>query len=297
MASGRTRRRLWLIPVAGVMAAAVVVAARILREQPAVRDFVDAYDGIAPTPADAPIGIPLWLAIVHGLNIVLMVLVVRTGWIIRTDPKSAGFWSPRRQKPGRPPMRIGLKVWAHLTLDVVWVAAGVVYVVLLFASGHWMRIVPTSLEVVPQALSAGLQYASMEWPTENGWTHYNALQQISYFATVFVAAPLAILSGLRMSPAWPGGRVLDRLVPLTLSRRLHLPVMVYFVAFTLVHVTLVLATGAVRNLNHMFAVRDDETWWGVVVVTALMGLVVAAWFVWRPVVIRSLAGLVGKVSR
>ncbi|WP_218157734.1 hypothetical protein [Saccharopolyspora shandongensis] len=28
------------------------------------------------------------------------------------------------------------------------------------------------------------------WPTENGWVHYNALQQLAYFTTVFVAAAL-----------------------------------------------------------------------------------------------------------
>jgi hypothetical protein len=31
----------------------------------------------------------------------------------------------------------------------------------------------------------------------------------------------------------------------------HLPVMLYFVGFILVHVTLAMATGALRNLNHM----------------------------------------------
>ena len=34
---------------------------------------------------------------------------------------------------------------------------------------------------------------------------------------------------------------------------MHFPVMLYFVAFTVVHVALVFATGALRNLNHMYA--------------------------------------------
>ncbi|MEU5849212.1 hypothetical protein [Saccharopolyspora shandongensis] len=46
-------------------------------------------------------------------------------------------------------------------------------------------------EVFPNALSAALQYASLDWPTENGWVHYNALQQLAYFTTVLVATPLA----------------------------------------------------------------------------------------------------------
>ena len=62
----------------------------------------------------------------------------------------------------------------------------------LFVTGQWMRIVPTSWDVFPNAVSAALQYVSLDWPTENGWVNYNALQLLAYFTTVFIAAPLAI---------------------------------------------------------------------------------------------------------
>jgi thiosulfate reductase cytochrome b subunit len=38
-------------------------------------------------------------------------------------------------------------------------------------------------------------------PHENGWVRYNALQQLAYFAAVFIAAPLQILTALAMAPA------------------------------------------------------------------------------------------------
>jgi thiosulfate reductase cytochrome b subunit len=50
-------------------------------------------------------------------------------------------------------------------------------------------------------VSTLIQYASLNWPTETGWVAYNGLQQLAYFLTVFVAAPLALITGLGMSPA------------------------------------------------------------------------------------------------
>ena len=138
-----------------------------------------------------------------------------------------------------------------------------VFAVLLFATGQWMRIVPTSWDVFPNALSAALQYASLNWPTENGWVNYNALQLLTYFITVFIAAPLAFITGLRMSSAWPKKAAgLNKAFPIEWARAVHFPVMIYFVAFIVVHVFLVLATGALRNLNHMYAVTDDDGWLG-----------------------------------
>jgi len=135
--------------------------------------------------------------------------------------------------------------------------------VLLCSTGQWMGIVPTDWAVIPNAVSAALQYASLDWPLDNGWVNYNSLQQLSYVAVVFVAAPLAIATGARMSALWPRDAPrLNRVYRFELAKAVHLPVMVFFVAFTVVHVALVLATGALRNLNHIFAARDAGDWVG-----------------------------------
>jgi hypothetical protein len=73
--------------------------------------------------------------------------------------------------------------------------------------------------------------------------------------------------------------------------------MLYFVVFTVVHVTLVLATGAVRNLNHMYASRDDEALVGLLLFAGSVALTAAAWVLARPVLLRPLARLTGTVSR
>ena len=99
---------------------------------------------------------------------------------------------------GLPGLRhsIGLARWWHLGVDALWLLNGVVFYVLLFASGRWQRLVPTSWDVFPNALSMLVQYLSLNWPADHGWVAYNGLQLIAYFITVFIAAPLALITGL-----------------------------------------------------------------------------------------------------
>ena len=67
------------------------------------------------------------------------------------------LWTPKQDSvslPGQvglPGLRhsIGLARWWHLGIDALWLLNGVVFYVLLFATGQWRRIVPTSWEVFP----------------------------------------------------------------------------------------------------------------------------------------------------
>src|SRR5699024_6353163 len=103
---------------------------------------------------------------------------------------------------------------------------GLVFYVLVFATGHWHRIVPTSWDVFPNALSTAIQYASLDFPAEHSWVAYNGLQQLAYFLTVFVAGPLALLTGLGMSPALSTRfKKLSRLLSIQVARSLHFLVM------------------------------------------------------------------------
>jgi hypothetical protein len=73
--------------------------------------------------------------------------------------------------------------------------------------------------------------------------------------------------------------------------------MIYFVVFIFFHVTLVLATGALRNLNHMYAGRDDGTWWGAGIFAISLLVMAVAWVAFRPSVLAPVAGLTGRVGR
>lgn len=298
---GRWVRRAASILIAIACLALMVLAARWTREQPAVQEWLALYPGETALPEGAPSGLPAWLGWQHFLNGFLLLLIVRTGWQVRTTQRPIAYWTRRNTGPLRtknPPKKISLDLWLHLTLDVLFVLNGLVFLVLLFATGQWMRIVPTSWEIVPNAASAALQYASLNWPVENGWVNYNSLQLLAYFAIVFIATPLAIITGLRMSGAWPQNAArLNRAYPIEWARAVHFPVMLFFLAFIVVHVALVLATGALRNLNHMYAARDDDSWVGFWFFAASIVVMALAWFAARPVLLRPIASLMGKVSR
>ncbi|XAS66240.1 cytochrome b/b6 domain-containing protein [Micrococcaceae bacterium Sec5.7] len=291
----------WAVPAVLMALLLVVLLAKWITGLSGVSSFMADYPGHSELPAGAPVGFPAWLGWQHFLNGFFLLLIIRTGWQVRTTTRPSGHWTRNNKgliKTKTPPTKITLELWFHLTLDALWILNGVVFAILLFATGQWVRIIPTSWDVFPNAISAGLQYASLNWPTENGWVNYNALQLLTYFATVYVAAPLAFVTGLRMSSAWPKkAATLNRLYPVEAARAVHFPVMIYFVAFIVVHVFLVLATGALRNLNHMYGGSDDISWVGFWIFAASIAVMVAAWFLARPLFLRPVASLMGKVSR
>ncbi|MHB1172118.1 MAG: cytochrome b/b6 domain-containing protein, partial [Lacisediminihabitans sp.] len=174
---------------------------------------------------------------------------------------------------------------------------GVVFYVLLFTTGQWTRIVPTSWEVFPNALSAFIQYLSLDFPANNSWVAYNGLQLLTYFVTVFVAAPLAVLTGLLQSP--PISRRLrtanTRLMNVEAARSIHVLVLGWFLLFAAVHVTLVFATGALTNLNHITIGRDEQGWVGAVLFGIGVVVIAVAWAAATPLTLRR-PGLVQRVG-
>ena len=286
-------RRILLVAAVVVVAAVAVLVARGIRSTVGWHDFETTYPGVSALPAGTPVGFPAWLSWQHFLTSFLLLFIVTSGWRIRSKTRPPAFVTrdatrfPRTK--GRP-KRLGLPTWWHLVVDTLWIVNGVVFIVLLIATGQWARIVPVSFDIVPNAITAGVQYASLDWPMHDGWVHYNSLQLLSYFATTFLAAPLAIVTGLRLSPVWPAvwarptGVLGDRA-----ARGIHSIVFWYFVVFTIVHVGLVLATGALANLNHMYAGRDDATWIGFVVWVASLVVTAAAYLLLRTPVQKRIA--------
>jgi thiosulfate reductase cytochrome b subunit len=283
-----------------LLLAFLVQCVRWFLRVPFMQDFLATYPGEYQLPENAPVGIPAWLAWQHFFNFFLIVLIIRSGLQVRREARPSAYWSPNwnRQR------KISLTLWFHQSLDILWLINGVLFVMLLFITGQWLRLVPTSLEVFPNALSAALQYVSLDWPTENGWVNYNSLQQLAYFATVFIAAPLAVVTGVRMSGIWPKGAVkLNKAYPVEWARAIHFPVMLYFVTFIIFHVALVFATGALRNLNHMFAAQGStdpdayaDNWAGFWIFFLSIIVVAAVWIAARPLVLAPAAQLFGRVT-
>lgn len=307
---------LWLIPIGFALLIAGVAVGKGLHNMPAVQSFIQRYPGT--DSAGVPPGLPAWIGWTHFFNLFMMMFIIRTGIQILCDHPRLYFsrnatpgkdewlrvgppvpddelWTANADTVALPPQfglpgfrhSIGLARWWHLGVDVLWLLNGAVFYVLLFATGQWRHIVPTSWDVFPNAASVAVQYLSLDWPTDNGWVAYNGLQLLSYFTTVFIAAPAALITGLGMSPAL-SQRVhwLSKRLSIQHARSLHFLVLVYFLFFILVHVTMVLTTSALRNLNHMFAARDDNSWIGFGIFSAAMVLTAIAWVWATPFTIR-----------
>ncbi len=282
---------LWTIPLVAVLLLAAFGIATYLRTLEPVQQFIAQYPGSVKT--HAPQGFPWWLRWQHLLNAIFLIPIVRAGlqiwagrpraywrkpgvpgrdWVRmqRAMPETGG-WGMRDDAVGLPSLvglpgkrlSSGLARWWHLGVTLLWVANGILFYILLFATGQWQRIVPTSLEVFPNALSGLLQYVSFDFPTTDSWVSYNSLQLLTYFLTVFVAAPLAVLTGLMHSPTI-AKRLENRVFNAEVGKSVHLIVLGYFVVFAIVHVTLVLITGALVNLNHITLGTNDGGWAGLV---------------------------------
>lgn len=282
-----------------VLLVALVVIARWAWGQPGVQDFVARYPGVA-TGAESD-GSPAWVGILHFFNLFLMALMIKSGLMIHRTRRPAAHWTRRGRawlaRSRTKPATITLEQWFHVSLDLTWLAVGTTFFVLLLTSGRWVRLVPTSWDVVPNALSVILQYLSLHWPQDDTWLAYNALQMLTYFTTVFILAPISASTGLRLSELWPKKAAINRYYPIETARAIHFPTMWIFAGFIVVHVVMVMATGAVANLNHMFAARDGDSLVGVIAFVVALAVVAGAWFAARPVLLRPLAALTGKVTR
>src|SRR5699024_9244250 len=128
---------------------------------------------------------------------------------------------------------------------------------------------------------------------EHGWVAYNGLQLLTYFITVFVAAPLAMITGLGMSPALSTRLgTISKIFSIQLARSLHALVIVWFVVLIVMLVpfvlisSMVLMTAAVPNRNMMFAARDSDGPLGVLIFGVALAIIITAWLWASPFTIR-----------
>jgi methionine sulfoxide reductase catalytic subunit len=104
---------------------------------------------------------------------------------------------------------------------------------------------------------------------------------------VFVAAPLALITGLGMSPALSTRiKAVSRVASIQVARSLHFLVLAWFLFFIVIHVTLVFTTGLLRNLNHIYAGRDDSSWIGFAIFAVTTAIMAAAWMAATPLTLR-----------
>ncbi|GCE47126.1 DMSO/TMAO reductase YedYZ molybdopterin-dependent catalytic subunit [Thermosporothrix hazakensis] len=267
----------------------------------------------------AAVSFPAWLRITHFINILFIGLLMRSGiqilaahprlyWNIACKPGSEWLrftkkkvprdklWTSMDEEVKASPLlalpggeNLGLGRHWHFFSVTFWLLNGLIYVILLFATGEWSRLIPTSWDIIPRAIHTMGTYLTFHIPPKGDFQPYDPLQQLAYAAIVFLVAPLSLLTGAAMSPAiegrfpWYPRLFGNRQV----ARSLHFIMLVIFVLFTIVHTLLVLVVYFDDNIRHI-VLGTTQSSLGLAIAIAVVALAFvllfyawASWFTLR----------------
>ncbi len=193
------------------------------------------------------LGFPLWIRLTHFFNFLLKNQL----WTSEDEIEPMSRWTAL---PGDNNLGLG-RHW-HFWAVNGWLLAGLIYVILLFTTPQWRRLVPTSPDIFPAAWQAVVAYLHFRLPPEGN--PFNAIQQLTYCFIIFILSPFQILTGIMMSPAL--GARLPRFPRILggrqAARSLHFIGLIVFTGFIVVHISLVIAHGLQREMAKI--VLGDE---------------------------------------
>ena len=157
--------------------------------------------------------------------------------------------------PGPRSLALGRR-W-HFFFAWLWVINGAGYLLWSLASRHLQRDLAMrgrDWRGIPESV---VDHIRFRHPQGDAAARYNPLQKLAYLSVICILAPLAVLTGLSMSPqldpvlggwlGFIGGR--------QSARSLHFIVMSLFVLFTLVHVLMVVYAGPINEMRSMISGR------------------------------------------
>jgi len=267
----------------------------------------------------ASLSFPLWLRASHYINALFIGLMIRSGIQIlaahprlyrndNCDPRKSWLKFTRKVVPmdhlytaaddevdvspwlGLPGgENLGLGRHWHFFSLIFWILNGVIYAALLFLTGEWARLIPTSWSIFPGAWHSLVTYVTLHIPPTSEFHPYDSLQQLTYAAVVFFLAPLMILLGAAMSPSieahfpWYvrlfGGK--------QGARSLHFLGMAAFTVFTIMHTLLVLLVHFQDNIRNIVLGSDQGSVTQAVIIAIVALLIVVAIYVWSTLYTRS----------
>lgn len=221
---------------------------------------------------------PAWIRITHFLNFLFLSLLLRSGleilsahpklywnddcwpnseWLSfnhKPYPKDELFTADDQETdfpswlalPGHKHWDLG-RHW-HFASVNGWIATGLAYVGLLFATGEWRRLLPTSWRVFPGAWQVLVGYLHLQFADQHGLR--NPLQQLTYAGVVFLLAPLSIATGAAMSPAVAGRfpRYIRLFHSRQAARSIHFLCLGCYVLFFIGHIAMVALHGFRQEL-------------------------------------------------
>src|SRR6476659_5211618 len=157
--------------------------------------------------------------------------------------------------PGPRSLALGRR-W-HFFFAWLWVINGACYLLWSLASRHLGRDLAMQSRDWRAIPSSIVDHLRFRHPVGDAATRYNPLQKLAYLAVIFVLAPLAVLTGLSMSPQMDSllGWWLDLVGGRQSARAIHFIVMSLFVLFTIVHVVMVVYAGPINEMRSMISGR------------------------------------------
>jgi thiosulfate reductase cytochrome b subunit len=146
------------------------------------------------------------------------------------------------------------RLW-HLAFAWVLAVALAAYLLWSLANGHLRRDVHiTRAEWHPRHLWEDVKHhAALRFPTGLDALRYSVLQKLAYASVLFGLIPLAILTGLTMSPGINAAMpfLLDLFGGRQSARSLHFLAAAGLVLFFLVHMAMVLLSGPINQIRGM----------------------------------------------
>jgi len=135
------------------------------------------------------------------------------------------------------------------------VITGLVYLLAGIFTGHFKRSLwPKGGELTRQELGRDWKnHLRMKIPAASKGPQYGLLQKITYLSVIAVLMPLAVISGLTMSPAITAGYpfLLTIFGGVQSARTIHFFAAVALVLFLIVHVVMVIRSGFKQQITAM----------------------------------------------
>jgi thiosulfate reductase cytochrome b subunit len=143
----------------------------------------------------------------------------------------------------------------HFLAAWLFVLPGALYLLAGVFTGHiWRHILPRPAELTPRRFWKDVvEHARLRIAASAGGPPYGLLQKCAYFSVVFFALPIAVVTGLAMSPAvtaaYPflsgisGGH--------QSARTIHFIAFVVLMLFLLAHVLMIIKSGFRRQMRAM----------------------------------------------
>ena len=266
------------------------------------------------------LGFPLGVRLTHWFNVLFLTLLARSGlailaahpklyWNMHARPGSAWLnllgrklptdrmWCSTDEEATWPGWMVlpsgeglGLGRYWHFLDAFCWLVVGLFYLLVLFTSPQWQRLVPTSWEIFPCAGRTMLEYLKFGTPepTERafcyapGYLPFNSLQQLTYFGFIFFLVPFQIATGIAQSPSilarfpWYGRIFGNRQA----ARSLHFLGLAAIGSFLVIHLIMVFWHNFAKEMDKMVLgiAQPEGSWLGVLLGISIIVAIVLLHF-------------------